>query len=119
MYDIYGISQNPYTNDYIVVVIDGFNCESCGKQYRNKYNKWCNPYQLNCLKNNFTNWTSRNEKIDDFIQKKQLKINEFNDIVFGWIPYDQFSNIKKLGKSGLVYSAEWKGDLYPLTLSYH
>jgi hypothetical protein len=61
------------------------------------------------------NWTSGNEKIDEFIQEKQLKIEDHNDIVFEWIPYNQFNEIKKTGKNDLitVYSAIWKdGPLY-------
>jgi hypothetical protein len=78
---LYGISQNPDTNDYILV----------------------------------QNWASGNAKIDDFIQEKQSKIKDHNDIVFEWIPYSQFNVIKKTGSSDLitVYSAIWKdGPLY-------
>jgi hypothetical protein len=50
---LYGISQNPDTNDYILV----------------------------------QNWASGNEKIDDFIQEKQLEVIKYNDIIFEWIPY--------------------------------
>ena len=60
-------------------------------------------------------WTSGNEKIDDFIQERQLKINNDDDIVFEWIPYNQFNEIKETEKNGLitVYSALWKdGPLY-------
>ena len=40
----------------------------------------------------------------------QLKINQYNDIVFEWIPYDQFIDIKEIGRGGFatVYSAIWK-----------
>ena len=40
----------------------------------------------------------------------QLKIVSHNDIVFEWIPYNQFNNIKKIGEGGFaeVYSAVWK-----------
>ena len=40
----------------------------------------------------------------------QLKINRRSDIVFEWIPYNQFSNIKEIGRGGFatVYSAIWK-----------
>ena len=37
----------------------------------------------------------------------QLKINEYNDIIFEWIPYNQFSDIKETGKD-TVSSAIWK-----------
>ena len=60
-------------------------------------------------------WTSGNKKIDDFIQEMQLKIHEYDDIVFEWIPYNQLNDIKEIGKddSASVYSAIWKdGPLY-------
>ena len=60
---------------------------------------------------------SGNEKIDDFIQEKQLKINycDYSDVVLEWIPYNQFNEIKETGKNGFIklYSAIWKdGPLY-------
>jgi hypothetical protein len=72
---LYGISQNPNTNDYILIF----------------------------------EWTNENEKIDDFIQVMQLKINYSNNIVLKWIPYNQFNEIKKTGKNNLitVCSAIW------------
>ncbi|EXX71832.1 hypothetical protein RirG_075030 [Rhizophagus irregularis DAOM 197198w] len=43
----------------------------------------------------------------------QLKINDYNDIIFEWIPYSQFNEIKEVGKGGFstVYSARWKDGL--------
>ena len=40
----------------------------------------------------------------------QLKIDRQSNIVFEWIPYNQFSNIKEIGRGGFatVYSAIWK-----------
>ena len=40
----------------------------------------------------------------------QLKISSKNDIVFEWIPYNQFSDIKETCRGGFatVYSAIWK-----------
>src|SRR5213082_1971754 len=74
-------------------------------------------FNLLMLKGNFTNWTSRNEKIDNFIQEMQLKIDKWNDLVFEWIPYNRFSDIKKTGSGGFatVYSAIWKDG----PLNYH
>ena len=85
-------------------------CKKCGEEYTEKIWKWCKPCQINNLRRNFTIWTSGNEKINNFIQGMQLKINHPNDIVFEWIPYDQFSNIKEIGRGGFatVYSAIWK-----------
>src|SRR5688572_11025465 len=93
-------------------------CKKCGEEYTNYDNRrysWCKPCQIDNLKGNFTNWTSGNEKIDELIQEMQLKIDKYNDIVFEWIPYNQFSDIKLIGRSGFatVYSAIWKdGQLY-------
>jgi serine/threonine protein kinase len=49
------------------------------------------------------------EKIDNLIYEMQLRINNHDDIVVEWIPYNQFNNIKKIGKGGFatVYSAVW------------
>src|SRR6266496_3236916 len=79
---MYGISQNPDTNNYILV------------------------------QKNFT-WISGNEKIDDFIQAMQLVSTQ--NTVYEWIPYNQFNEIKEIGKGGFatIYSAMWKnGPLY-------
>ncbi|PKK41176.1 hypothetical protein RhiirC2_804993 [Rhizophagus irregularis] len=45
----------------------------------------------------------------------QLKINNYNDIVFEWILYNQFDEIKEISKNDSItmYSAIWKdGPLY-------
>ena len=63
--------------------------------------KWCEPCEINYLKKNFTKWTSRNKKINDFIQRRQLEIN-YTDILFEWIPYSQFNVIKQIGNGDLI-----------------
>src|SRR5687768_15653205 len=94
-------------------------CEKCG-EYTDNYKqfKWCRPCQINNLKGNFANWTSGNEKIDDFIQEMQLKIDKYDDKIFEWISYDQFSDIKEIGKDyfNTVHSAIWKNG--PLRYDY-
>ncbi|CAB4420763.1 unnamed protein product [Rhizophagus irregularis] len=117
---IYGISQNPNTNDYILV-LQNRNCKRCDKPYSNLKDKWCKLCEINHIQNNFANW-SGNQKIDDFIQEMQIKINGFNNIVVEWIPYNQFINIKEMGKvddNVIIYSAIWKnGPLYYRTKSW-
>ncbi|GET65219.1 kinase-like domain-containing protein [Rhizophagus irregularis DAOM 181602=DAOM 197198] len=49
------------------------------------------------LEENPRNWTSGSEEIDDFIREIQLKRLIRNPNVFKWVPYNQFSNIKKIG----------------------
>ncbi|RGB25299.1 hypothetical protein C1646_771932 [Rhizophagus diaphanus] len=84
---LYGISQNPDTNDYILV-------------------------QNNFI--NLANWISGNEKIDNFIQEMLLKRNNHKDIVFEWIPYDQLDEIEEIDNNDTtVYYTMWKdGPLY-------
>ncbi|UZO20636.1 uncharacterized protein OCT59_013059 [Rhizophagus irregularis] len=106
---IYGISQNIETKDYIMVLYDGY-CEKCGEIYTDIKKKWCKPCQIINLKENLGNWTSENEKIDNFIQTIQLDINRYHNIIFEWIPYNQFDIIKEIDKSDFVtvYLAVWK-----------
>jgi hypothetical protein len=108
-YKIYGISQNPDTKDYIIVLENSY-CKECGEIYTDIRNKWCKPCQINNLKKNLSNCISGIEKIDEFIQEMQLKINSYNEAVVEWIPHNQFDNIKEIGKGGFatVYSAIWK-----------
>ena len=106
---IYGISQNPDTKDYIMVLQDEY-CEKCGEEFTNICYKWCKPCQTDYLKNNFTNWSSGNEKIDNYIQEMQLKIDNNYDTILEWIPYNQFDNVKEINKNDFstVFSAIWK-----------
>ena len=97
-------------------------CDKCGKEYTFGENKWCKPCQMNYLEKNFANWTSGNEEVDNLIREMQLKIKDCDDyehIIFEWIPYDQFSEIEEIGQGGFakVYSAIWKDG--PLHFDYH
>jgi hypothetical protein len=106
---VYGLSQDSDTKDYIMVLQKKYDeryCENCIEKYTEIEYKWCKPCQINHLEKMFANCTSGNEKIDDFIREMQLKINSSKDMVFEWISYDQFNNIKERGKS--TYSALWK-----------
>ncbi|EXX79436.1 Cmk2p [Rhizophagus irregularis DAOM 197198w] len=113
-FEIYGITHNRNTKDYIIVFSYDqyfrYFCDKCSIKYIDAKYKWCKSCQINHLKENFTNWTSDNEQIDKLIQEMQLKINDYKDIIFEWIPYDQFNEIKEIGKGGFakVYSARWK-----------
>ncbi|GBC28741.2 kinase-like domain-containing protein [Rhizophagus irregularis DAOM 181602=DAOM 197198] len=92
-------------------------CEKCVGQYTNILNaeyEWCKTCQTKYLET----FTNENEKIVDLFQEIRLKVNDPNDILFEWIPYDQFDNIKEIGKSDFVTvnSAIWKNG--PLSYSY-
>ena len=107
---IYGISQNPVTKDYIMIHQDGY-CEKCSKKYTDIKNRWCKSCEINNLKICFTNWTSESEEIDNFIHEMQLKISEWDSIVFEWIPYNQFKDIKEISRDNHIHSATWKDGL--------
>ena len=94
-------------------------CEKCDRKYTNYWERWCKPCHINNFKTNFTNWTSGNEKIDKLIQEMQLQINSKKDIIFEWIPYNKFDNIKEINKGDFatVYSAIWKDG--PLHYNYY
>jgi hypothetical protein len=79
-------------------------CVDCGKYFTNAKYKWCKSCQINYLKENFTNWSSKD--IDNLIQEIQLSVCNCKDVIFEWIPYYQFNSIKKLSKT--TYSARWK-----------
>jgi hypothetical protein len=88
-------------------------CEKCNEKYMSKYHakyKWCRLCHINDLKNNFTNWTSDDDALDTLIQEIQLEINEPNDMILEWIPYNQFNDIKEIvgEESDKVYLAIWK-----------
>ncbi|CAB5369457.1 unnamed protein product [Rhizophagus irregularis] len=85
-------------------------CIKCDEKYTSINYEWCRQCQRNNLTNNFMEWTSGNKKVDAFIQEMQLKINNIHDIIFEWIPYNHFNDIKKIDKGGfaVVYSAIWK-----------
>ena len=64
----YGISQDPDTKDYLIV-LQNIYCKQCGVV--NIQNEWCKMCQIKDL--NIINWTSGNEIIDYYIQELQLE----------------------------------------------
>jgi serine/threonine protein kinase len=75
-------------------------CQNCGKKY---------------FTDNFSNWTSGNDDINELIRITQMKAKELTDHV-EWIPYNELENINQIDKGGfgVVYSAIWKSG--PLTM---
>src|SRR5581483_11808088 len=84
---IYGISRD-LENYAVVFKSDELYCGRCDNKYTDIKDQWCGPCQRNILKENFTNWTSGDKEIDNFIQEMQLKITNPTDIIFEWIPYN-------------------------------
>src|SRR5437868_13319915 len=79
-------------------------CKKCKQPKKSLY--WCRicNFQLN-----FKNWTSGNNDVDKFIQKRQLKAENRYEIL-EWIEHDRFENIEYLAEGGFgtVYKAIWK-----------
>ncbi|GBC13739.2 kinase-like domain-containing protein [Rhizophagus irregularis DAOM 181602=DAOM 197198] len=88
----YGISQNPNTKEFILVLRPKNYCENCGKKYNNKFeidNKNCMSCQTN----------HENKKISDLIQEMRLDLDHSkSNTIFEWIPYDQFDDIREIDK---------------------
>ena len=70
-------------------------------------------FEINYLKEKFSNWTSGNYNIDNLIQKCQIETLEPSGIV-EWIPYDKLQNIEYLTDGGFskIYTADWINGSY-------
>ena len=81
-------------------------CENCNQECLATL--FCEYCVQNYLKDNFLNWTSGNNDIDNLIQECQIKTLIPYAIV-EWIPYNNLQNIKYLTKGGFseIYTADW------------
>ncbi|GET02598.1 kinase-like domain-containing protein [Rhizophagus clarus] len=97
-YKTYGITQDPRTKKYIMVLSD--KCTKCGYA--------CNAIHF---QHGFGNWTSNNNVIDKLIQGTQLSVHYQYEIssALEWIPYHKFNKIRYIedGRFGKVYKANW------------
>lgn len=82
------------------------NCLECGKT--NTYKYWCQECNSQRFQKDFSNWTSGNKFIDNFIQRSQLQARNNNEVM-EWIPYNRFKDIKFLAQGGFstVFEAIW------------
>jgi hypothetical protein len=81
-------------------------CENCHDECLATL--YCEHCIRNYLKENFSNWTSGNNDIDNLIQQCQIKALT-PDLIVEWIPYNNLQNIKYLTKGGCseIYTADW------------
>ena len=68
-------------------------CEECEKL--NTGHLWCQSCNAKRFLQNFNNWTSGNNVIDEFIQNAQLKARNYWNVL-EWIEYDKFENVEYL-----------------------
>ena len=94
---VYGITQDQETKIYMVV-----------------WNELCKKCDCICnaiyFQQNFENWTSGNNDLDEFIQDFQLSAHSYYvKNALEWIPYDRFYDIKFIAKDGFgkMYGANW------------
>ncbi|GBB93373.1 hypothetical protein RclHR1_21590003 [Rhizophagus clarus] len=69
---------------------------------------WCKECYSKRFQQNFGNWTSGSERVDNFIQDSQLKARHNNEIL-EWIPYKKLRNINEIDKGGFgqIYKGFW------------
>ncbi|PKC58837.1 kinase-like protein [Rhizophagus irregularis] len=82
-------------------------CMKCGQ--RRSYYRWCILCERKQSEENFKNWTSGNNDIDEFIKHSQF-YSSGPQTFLEWIPFNRLENIKYLSKASrsTVYSAIWK-----------
>ncbi|KAG9300960.1 hypothetical protein G9A89_005018 [Geosiphon pyriformis] len=89
------------------MLIDDYgSCPDCKRQQTGY--KWCRDCTSEMLKANFRKWSSKNLEIDSLIRETQKSPKSRYELM-EWIPFEQFSQIREIGKGGfgMVYSATW------------
>lgn len=108
----YGMLKDPQSKEFLIVLeCDNRNCLKCRKSYTCIHKDeicWCKICSVKYVQEKLCTW-SGNKKIDSFIKEEQQGVISSFEF-FEWIPYDQFENVKSIGKREFVtiYSAIWK-----------
>jgi len=86
----------------------GLCSECCQPNTGKEVDGWCQSCNSKRFQDEFKNWNSGNEDINEFIQKQQLETKSEYKIV-EWIPYEKFNSVKHIadGGFGKVYKAKW------------
>ncbi|RIA89731.1 kinase-like domain-containing protein [Glomus cerebriforme] len=85
----------------------GNSCLVCKEGYETTL-FWCKVCDSKSLQDDFPNWSSGNQELDQIIRNTQLNADGHINYL-EWIPYEKFTDIKKIceGGFGIVYSATW------------
>jgi len=85
-----------------------YRCPRCNENYNPLY-FYCKPCNSCHFRDNFQNWTSGNDPIDNLIQESQLNANDETEFL-EWIEYSNLENIEHVAEGGFgsVYRAIWK-----------
>ena len=83
-----------------------YQCSECNQNYNGLY---CKPCNSGHFRDNFQNWTSGNDDIDNLIQESQLNASDKRKFL-EWIEYSNLENIEHVAEGGFgsVYRAIWK-----------
>lgn len=83
-----------------------YKCNVCQKEGFTMQN--CQHCIQKVLQDNWKSWTSGNDDIDQAIREAQL-ICPLPRYIIEWIPYEQFTNIKKFAEGGCasIFDATW------------
>ncbi|GBC02516.1 hypothetical protein RclHR1_04660009 [Rhizophagus clarus] len=83
------------------------NCLECNLPFRDE-NLWCKPCNSKRFQNNFPNWNSGNETINNIIRNTQLNAKKACQVI-EWVPYSDFINVEYVASGGFskVYRAYW------------
>jgi hypothetical protein len=86
-----------------------YSCPKCRNPRINDH--WCKYCESKRLCENFPNWTSNNEILDEFIRDTQINATKHQDY-FVWIDYDKLEDVIYLAKGGFseVYYGVWVED---------
>src|SRR3954447_24567608 len=84
------------------------NCFKCKTPYAANSILWCNECEMKSFQENFGNWTSGIDRLDEFIKKTQLtSASKEDEDYLKFIPFKEFENILLLEEGGFskVYLA--------------
>ena len=84
-------------------------CAKC--QFLPDFFDWCKRCKLNHFRLNYGEFPSGNNEIDDILKDNYCKSKSSEEMI-EWIPYNQFYDIKEMGKDNFstLYSAIWMND---------
>ncbi|CAB5361075.1 unnamed protein product [Rhizophagus irregularis] len=104
--------QKVVENDKVSSKNEVESCNECKQPYTNY--QWCQQCNTRRFQQDFSNWTSKNEFVDKFIQEAQLNSKNSYEIL-EWIPYSKLSSIDYYDKGGFgeIHKAIWlDGPIY-------
>ncbi|GES83739.1 kinase-like domain-containing protein [Rhizophagus clarus] len=74
-------------------------CSKCNQPYSDY--QWCHQCNSKQFQLDFSNWTSKNEFIDEFIKEAQLNAKSSYEVL-EWIPYNKLTSINYHDKGGFT-----------------